>query len=300
MALSFPYCTEADVRAKLLGLDVSDIPDSLISKITSHYIPWSQRDVDSGCGANFDATETEEFYNGTGTQMLHLRHYPIREVLNVTLYLIPSAQWYQFKRWFYVSTTNGLGIKVARGGGVDPKNAALTSADIPVSIDYVYDVALGFKNQDALEANQTANFSNSTTQYGKSDLFVNTSLGTLTIPPRILFLEGQAVPFWNYSFLGGTQNVRVRYVYGYSDPTKADDLTGLDRGSLPLEITDATASLAAIYVLKDKGIFQSSGATSINMDGVSKNYGEMPYAGLIKYLDLQAHEILKRHKKLGV
>ena len=50
MALSYHYCTEDDVRKKLLGLDVSDIPDTLIQAITSKYIPWAQRDVDSDLG----------------------------------------------------------------------------------------------------------------------------------------------------------------------------------------------------------------------------------------------------------
>lgn len=300
MALSFHYCTENDVKAKLLGLDVSDIPASLISKITSHYIPWAQRDVDSYCGTNFDATTTEEFYNGSGSAILPLRHRPIREILNVSLYIIPSAQWFQFKRWFYVQNVNQLGIKVARTGGVEPKNDALTNPDIPITVPYTYAPGLGFANEDALPANQTADFSGGETQYGKSDAFVNATLGLLTIPPRILFMEGQAVPYWNYTFLRGVQNVRVRYTYGYSDPTQPDDLTGLPNGSLPLELTEACASLAAKYVLIDKGIFAGSGATSISIDGVSKNYGDMPYGKLIAYLDQTAQNILKRYKYIGV
>ena len=89
-------------------------------------------------------------------------------------------------------------------------------------------------------------------------------------------------------------------IYGYSNPQEADDLIDLATGNLPLEIVEATASLAAKYVLIDKGIFMSSGATSINQDGVSKNYGEMPYLGLIKYLDQTAQNLLKRHKKMMV
>ena len=300
MALSYLYCTEDDVKKKLLGLDVSDIPDTLIQAITSKYIPWAQRDVDSYCGTNFDATTTEEFYNGTGSAVMALRHRPVREILNVTLYIIPSAQWFQFKRWHYVQNINQLGIKVARVGGVEPKNAGLTDVEIPQSLNYTFAPGLGFLQSDAIEANQTADFLTTTTQYGKTDLFINATLGLLTIPPRILFLEGQAVPFWNYTWLRGVQNVRVRYIYGYSDPTKADELTDSPTGSLPLEITDATASLAAIYVLKDKGLFVSAGATSVSIEGVSQSYGAAPYAGMIAYLQDSANNILKRYKYVGV
>jgi len=62
MANSFPYCTISEVKSVLLGLDVSDIPGTLEAKITSDYIPWAQRDVDTWAGTNFDATLTQEFY----------------------------------------------------------------------------------------------------------------------------------------------------------------------------------------------------------------------------------------------
>ena len=300
MALSYRYCTTDDVKAKLLGLDVSDIPNTLLQHLDDQYISWAQRDVDSFCSQNFDATTVEEFYNGTGSSILVLNHRPIREVLDVTLYLIPSAQWYQFKRPFYVQTTNSLGIKVARQGGVEPKNAALTDATIPIDNPYIFAPGLGFANEDASPSTQTADFINNDHQYGRSDLFINTTLGTITIPPRILFLEGQAVPFFTYTFLRGIQNVRIRYTFGYSDPSKSDDLIDSASGNLPPEITEATASLAAAYILKDKGLFMSSGATSVTIDGVSKNYGELPYAGMIKYLQESAYRTLGRYKKLGI
>ena len=101
MANSFPYCTLDDVKSVLLGLDVSDIPTTLEAKITGSYIKWAQRDVDRWSGTNFDATETEEFLSGTGTDSLHIHHRPIRELINLILYIIPSAQCFQFKRQFY-------------------------------------------------------------------------------------------------------------------------------------------------------------------------------------------------------
>lgn len=300
MAPSYLYCTAADVKAKILGLDVSDVPASLLAHLEDKYIPWAQAEVDKYCGTNFDKTTVEEFYNGSGSSVLVLNHRPVREIQNVTLNLIPSAEWYQFKRPYYINVRDSVGIQIARQGGVEPINAALTTSDIPQEISYVYDEGLGFANESIVPSEQTAAFANTTIQYGRSDLFINASLGTIQIPPRILFLEMQAVPFFNYLWLRGVGNIRVRYTYGYSDPHQPDDLIDSEYGNLPKDITDATAALAAKYVLLDKGVFMGSGATSVSIDGVSKNYGDMPYGGLIKYLEETARRTLNRYKKLGV
>jgi len=293
MALSFKYCTKDDVKKHLLGLDVSDLPTSLEDAIDQRYIPWAQRDADSYCGSNFDLTVTEEFYDGSGTSQQILLHRPVREIVNAVLYIIPSVQWVQFKRWFYVSTKNQLGIQVARRGGVEPK-------DETVAPPYVFSTGLGFQSEDPDSADQTASFSDTQEQYGRSDLFIDASMGRLTIPPRILFLENQAVPFWNYTFLRGYQNLQVSYVYGYSDPTQADPLTGSTLGNLPAEITDATAMWAARYVLTDKAITVGAGSKSISIESVNRNFGEMPYEGIIKLLDERAKSILNRYKVIGV
>lgn len=308
MANSFPYCTLTDIKSVLLGLDVSDIPTTLEAKITGSYIKWSQRDVDRRCGTNFDATKTQEFYAGSGTDSLHLRHRPIREILNLILYIIPSAQWFQFKRWFYVQQVDQLGITVSRRGGTEPRIDPSTSADFIPDFDrpgFLFDIAVnpGFLNTTAVPGDVEADFNNTSDQYGKSDIFIDSKLGRLTIPPRILFLESQAVPFWNYTFLRGVQNVQVDYIYGYSDPAVPDlllDPTGSTNGNLPPEITQACANLAAKYVLMDKGMFSGSGAQSISIDGVSKSYGEVPFAGAIKYLENQAGELLNPYKRINV
>jgi len=303
MAFSFPYCTLDDVKSVLLGLDVSDIPTTLETQITTQYIRWAQRDVDIEAGTNLDATETEEFLPGTGTDSLHLHHRPIREILNLILYIIPSAQWFQFKRWFYVNNVDQLGITVNRRGGVEPRQTVTPGTDdIP---PFTFDVAVnpGFKNTTAIAGDITADFNDTEDQYGKSDIFIDVKLGRITVPPRILFIESQAVPFWNYTFLRGVNNVRISYIYGYSDPTVPDlliDPSGATNGNLPPEITQACANLAAKYVLISKGMFQGSGAKSVSVDGVNLSYGETPFGGQIKYLENQARELLKPYKRLGV
>ncbi len=300
MSLGFPYCTLDDVKSVLLGLDVSDIPTTLEAKITGSYIKWAQRDVDIFCGTNLDQTVTEEFYAGNGLNYMMLKHRPVREVLNLILYIIPSVQWFQFKRWFYVTTTNQLGIKVGVRGGTEPRKTVNPPADdIP---PFVFDQAVhpGFQNTTTVPGDITADFNDTEDQYGRSDMFIDVSLGKITIPPRILFIESQAVPFWNYTFLRGEQNIRVNYSYGYSDPTLPDlliDPSGATLGNLPPEITQACANLAAKYVLSDKGLFMGSGARSVSIDGVSKQYGEMPYEGHLRYLEEQARQLLMAYKQ---
>ena len=167
MANSFPYCTIDDVKSVLLGLDVSDIPAALEANITTKYIKWAQRDVDRWCGTNFDATETEEFLPGTGTDSIHVHHRPIREIINLILYIIPSAQWFQFKRWFYVNNVDQLGITVNRRGGTEPRQTVTPGTDdIP---PFVFDVAVnpGFKNTTAVAGNITADFNDTEDQYGR-------------------------------------------------------------------------------------------------------------------------------------
>lgn len=292
MALSFLYATKDDVKKHLLGLDVSDLPDVLDSAIENKYITWAQRDIDSFCGQNFDLTVTEDLLDGTGSNILLLRRRPIREILNATLYVIPSVQWVQFRRWFYVSVTNQTGIQVARPGGVSPK----TSGNNP---PYVYPTGLGFLNESANPDLQTATFEDTEQRYGESDLFINVQLGMLTIPPRVLFMDGQAVPFWNYTWLRGVQNCKIRYVYGYSNPTTTDPLIG-GPGNLPREITDATAMLACRYILLDKAVTMGAGAKTLTIDGVSRTFGELPYEGILKILQDTGYQIVSRYRNVGV
>lgn len=296
MALSFLYAKKDDVKKHMLGLDISDLPSSLDAAIESKYLTWAQRDVDTYCGQNFDQTVTEEHYDGTGSNMLILRRRPVREVLNVRLYIIPSAQWVIFKRWFYVQTNSRTGITIARTGGVAP---------VPPTSNppYVFPPGLGFINEDSNPVNQTADFLDTEPRYGDTDLFVNCETGLLTIPPRVIFMEGQATPFWNYTWLRGTQNVRIKYSYGYTNPATPavpDALISSANGNLPAEITDATAMWACKYILMDKAVTMGAGAKSLSVDGVSRSFGEMPYEGVIKMLDENAKRIMYRYKMLGV
>ena len=291
MALSFLYAKKDDVKKHLLGFDISDLPSSLDATIESKYLIWAQRDIDSFCGQNFDKTTLREHYNGTGSNILMLRHRPIREVLDVRLDIIPGLQWVQFKRWWYLQDFTSSGIKVARRGGVAPNPPTETN-----NPPYTFPLGLGFTNESATP---TANFEDTRAQYEGTDLFVNCATGTLTIPPRVVFMEGQATPFWNYTWIVASQNVWVDYSYGYSNPTTTDALVD-SPGNLPPEITDACAMMACKYILMDKAVTMGAGAKSISIDNVSRTFGELPYHGVITMLDENAKRLLSRYKILGV
>lgn len=263
----------------LAGVDVSEMPPTLDHIIEQMWIPWAKREVDIFCGENFDVTTINEFYDGSGGKDMVLNHRPISFVRNVVLRVIPSLEWFHFLRWFHLNTTDQLGHSVTQRGGVTPIGGA--------SAPYVFPIG-STTPADMQGAVPTGNFNNTTEQYTEADLFVDCRRGILTIPPRILYLENQAIPFWNYTFLRSTNNIEIEYDYGYKD---------ID--SLPVEIRQATAQFAAAAVLANKGQFASAGALSISLGGVSKSFGDMPYANYIRSYTEAAKSVLTRYKRIS-
>lgn len=282
--MSFNYCTLADVKQWLSGLDVSEMPDNLDHLIEQSWIPWAKREIDTFTGDNFDLTTTNEFYDGTGRKDMVLRHRPVSFIRKAVLRIIPQIEWFEFKRWFHLNTTDNTGIEVAQRGGVKPLND-------DSSFSPVYLFAEGSAVPDDLIAPNgsevTGEFNNTTEQYEEADLFVDCRMGVLTIPPRILFLENQAVPFWNYTFLKSTNNIEIEYDYGYKD---------ID--SLPFELRSACAQLAAAAVLVNKGLFHGAGVTNISLTGVPKNFGDVPHKGHIQTFFETAKATLQRYKRI--
>lgn len=275
----FNYCEVDDVKSELLGLDVSDMPGTLLDRIEDDFIPLAKREVDTYVGENFDLTSTKEFYDGNNMAVLPLRHKPIRQIDNVTMRIVPSLKWFQFRRWFVIKHLAHDGTQVALPGGVAPA----TSADVP---PYTYAVGSGLT---PTSLTPTATFENSTARYEQSDLHVDAANGVLIIPPRVLFVEAQGIPFWNYSWLGGHRNIEVQYSYGYKD-----------LASLPFELRRAAAKLVAAKVLQAKAMWVSAGTKSISMDGVSKSFGDGAYSTEIKALRDEAYAVLNRYKRITV
>lgn len=256
------YCTWDDVKACLLGLDVADVPSTLQSRIEATYIPALKSEIDNYCRQNFDLTTISRFIDGSGTDKIVLPHRPIKEFTYCVLRVIPSISWYTFKRWRSINVVDSNGVTVAIQGGPEPH----TGKEPPYSVgDYDWE-----------------------TDITKADIFVDASNGILVIPPRILYLEMQAIPFWNYTWLKGNANIEVQYTYGYAS------------NNYPPDLKLAAAKLVACQVLLIKGIGISAGANSMSIDGVSRNFGGTPYQALIQDFRTQAYQTLDKYRRMEI
>lgn len=285
--MSFNYCTLSDVRKELMGLDVSDLPTSLPASIEDYFIPAAKREIDSFCGESFDSKRVREFLDGNNLAQIPLRHKPILQVDVVTARLVPSMKWIFFKRWFYIKSVSHDGTVVSIDGGVEP----VSSSFVP-TFETPYTYAVGSGLTPEVSVGFTATVSNSTEQYERSDLFIDSANGLLIIPPRVLFIEAQGIPFYNYTWLQGHRNIEVGYTYGYKD---------ID--SLPFELRVACAKLVAAKVLQQKGMWVSAGTKSISDGGCfpgSKSFGEGAFSTEIKALKEEAYNILARYKRITV
>jgi hypothetical protein len=249
--------------------------------IEQNYIPWAKRQVDTYIGENLDSTTVTEHLDGSGAVELILNHRPISFVRKCVLRIIPSMQWFEFKRWFHINNIDQTGNKMGEYGGVSP----LTPSSLPP-----YTFAAGSPvPADLIGVTPTGTFSASATQYESSDLFVNCRLGILSIPPRILYLENQGIPFWNYTWLRGYGNIEISYDYGYASQV-----------ALPQEIRSACAQFVAAAVLATKGQFMGAGATSLTLGQIPRSYGDQPYAGHIKAYQEGAKMALASYRRIRV
>ena len=277
----FQYCDINEVRMWLAGVDMSEMPSSLDLIIEQNYIPWAKRQIDTYIGENLDSTTVTEHLDGSGGVQLILRHRPISFLRKCVLRIIPSVQWFEFKRWFHTNNIDQTGIKIAEYGGVTP----LSPSAVP---PYVFDEDATVPD-DLKGPVPTGSFSGSTAQYEASDLFVDCRLGILAIPPRIMYLENQGIPFWNYTWMRGYANIEVSYDYGYR--TQAD---------LPQEIRSACAQLVAAAVLQTKGQFMGAGATSFTLGQIPRSYGDQPYSAHIKAYQEGAKMALASYRRVRV
>ncbi|MFA6971832.1 MAG: hypothetical protein WC208_10575 [Gallionella sp.] len=257
------YCTWDDVKACLIGLDVGDMASTYQTRMENFYIPNLKNEIDTYCRQNFDKTTVTQFYDGCGTDKIVLNRRPVILFKNCILRVIPSISWYQFRRWRQINVIDSEGIAVATQGGPEPINSTVTPPYSPT--DYTWE-----------------------TDITKADLFVDCSSGILTIPPRILYLEMQAIPFWNYTFLPGNANIEVTYDYGY------------ETTAFPNDLRMAAAMLVACQMLRLKGMGVSAGANSITMDGVARNFGGMPYQAFIDDMRKQAYMTLDRFRRIDL
>jgi len=267
------YCNWDDVKTNLLGLDIGEF-STLQARVEQYHLPTIKTEIDTYCRQNFDLTSITEFLDGTGTEKIVLKRRPIKELTYCCLRVIPSISWYTFARWRHINVVDSEGHVVAVQGGPEPH-----TGEVP---PYLPEFGVsGYSGGSGWDYDWE-------TDITKADLFVDCANGILTIPPRILYLEMQAIPFWNYTFLKGNNNIEVRYTYGYSD------------GNFPFQLRRAAAQLVACQVLLLKGIGTSAGANSINMDGVSRNFAGVPYGALIEDMRKQAYQTLDKYRRIEI
>jgi len=260
------YCSWDDIKAILLGLDVGDIPDTIDNRVSEQYIPMIKHEIDGYCRTNFNETTLVEFLDGSKTEKIVLTRRPIIEIQKCVLRVIPSISWYTFKRWRNVNVIDSEGNTVAVQGGPEPIGNAQPPYTGGEGVDYNWDPEID-----------------------KADLFVDCANGFLVIPPRILYLEMQAIPFWNYTFLQGNKNVEIGYTYGYTET------------NFPWDLRMAAARLVAIQILLVKGLsVAGAGASSISLDGVSRSLGTTAYAGTMEMLKQQAYLTLDRYRRIDI
>ncbi len=258
------YCSWDDIKACLAGLDIGDMASTLQSRVENFYIPALKNEIDTYCRQNLDKKTITQFIDGSGTDKIvkEIRR-PINKLTNCILRVIPSISWYQFRRWRHINVIDSQGYTIATQGGPEPINSTVTPPYGPT--DYTWETTIE-----------------------KADLFVDCASGILTIPPRILYLEMQAIPFWNYTFLRGNNNIEITYDYGY------------ETNNFPLDLRMAAAKLVACQILLLKGISVGAGANSISMDGVSRNFGGTPYGAIIEDFRRQAYATLDHFRRFEV
>jgi hypothetical protein len=121
-----------------------------------------------------------------------------------------------------------------------------------------------------------------------ADLLVDCVEGKMRIPERILYLDNQASPFWNYTFLRGVKNIYVSWTYGYTSATIPDDIRLF------------CAKLTAIDVLRAVGNQLSGGSVNVIANGFSRSYAGVPFAGQINMLQDDIAEIRSNYSMAGV
>jgi len=128
--------------------------------------------------------------------------------------------------------------------------------------------------------------------FANADLLCYTQTGRLQIPPRVTYNDQSVVPWWNYTFIPGVQNIMVTWTYGYA--SSAD---------VPQDIRNAVARLAAIALLQVAGQTSLSGMSEVRFANSSRMAGRnmnMPYSDLIKDYRAEAKRALGRRKQVGI
>ena len=133
---------------------------------------------------------------------------------------------------------------------------------------------------------------NPATDYQDADILVEGHTGLLYVPPRIMYSDDAAIPFWNYTFLNGTRNVQVTWTYGFK--SAAD---------VPFALRRAVALRCAVDVLVLAGQVLGEGLAAYKSENVTRIYGrtkDLPYSDLVQRYDDEAKKLLTRFKRVSL
>jgi hypothetical protein len=107
-----PYIIYQDVTSKLLGIDVSDMPE-LNDRIKNEFIPAAQAQIDLEVGHSIVASQMTRYYKGTGREQIVLMRRPVSSVESVTIYSLPfTSKWIEFKNICRLNTYDQFGNKI--------------------------------------------------------------------------------------------------------------------------------------------------------------------------------------------
>jgi hypothetical protein len=285
-----PHCNATQVFGKLLGNSLNQFRDldgsltSLTAELTNNVIPEISGYVVSALRTPLDWCRRIWFAQGTGGDTIVLPNRFIAYVNVVFIRVLPSMPWYRFSTFRNVD-----GTEFERAGFVEPPETPAFQA--PYNL-----------NGDGTSVPEYTGIED-------ADILVDTNSRSITIPPRALILTANAaVPFSSYSFIRGALNVEIHYTFGFAPtkylsgaPLQFDGTTGavipsnptppsplplgvlsdtIDWSSgMPSALTNGVARIVANRLLRQAWRGESSGLSSITVDGGSESYGSKAYGG---------------------
>lgn len=116
------YCTNADVRAELMGVYLDDLDN--IDTVISGLILDEQEAIDRTCNNVFRTLSETIWINGSGLATLVLPHNPIISLDNCVLTIAPAISWYTFQKIAYINVRRADGIEVRTASSVEDVEAA--------------------------------------------------------------------------------------------------------------------------------------------------------------------------------
>lgn len=105
------YCIMGDVEEELSGVWYNDLPNVLT--YIANLIIDTDHVVDRRCNRTFKQITKTDYLSGSGLAKIYLPNYPINSVDKCDLLIVPSVQWYSFKKIVLINTVLNNGVSIA-------------------------------------------------------------------------------------------------------------------------------------------------------------------------------------------